>query len=102
MAKLDYYTGLTFKIYVREAGTKVGSGGRYDGLTASFGKAEPAVGFVLDVDALTDLTAAREKDHPDQAQPQVSHLIDTNVSTLFLDALTRRSRGERISLHVLR
>jgi ATP phosphoribosyltransferase regulatory subunit len=55
VSRLDYYTGLTFKIYVEGAGARVGSGGRYDGLTASFGKTEPAVGFVVDLDALTDI-----------------------------------------------
>ena len=61
VSRLDYYTGLTFKIYVEGAGARVGSGGRYDGLTASFGKAEPAVGFVADVDALTEVLSARAR-----------------------------------------
>ena len=52
---LDYYTGLLFKVYVEGAGFRVGRGGRYDQLTSAFGRAEPAVGFVLDLDALTDL-----------------------------------------------
>src|SRR5207245_3933022 len=70
VSRLDYYTGLTFKIYVNGAGARVGSGGRYDGLTASFGKAEPAVGFVLDLDALIDLLLARAKDLPGTRKPQ--------------------------------
>ena len=52
---LDYYTGLVFKIYVAGAGARVGSGGRYDELIANFGPGEPAVGFALDLDALTDV-----------------------------------------------
>ncbi len=59
---LDYYTGLLFKVYVEGAGARVGRGGRYDQLTSSFGKAEPAVGFVLDLDALTDVIA-RQSDN---------------------------------------
>src|SRR5688572_4466524 len=62
VARLDYYTGLTFKIYVNGAGSRVGSGGRYDGLTSSFGKSEPAVGFVLDLDALTEVLRVRATD----------------------------------------
>jgi ATP phosphoribosyltransferase regulatory subunit len=54
---LDYYTGLLFKVYVEGAGFRVGRGGRYDQLTSAFGGAEPAVGFVLDLDALTDVLA---------------------------------------------
>lgn len=56
---LDYYTGLTMKIYVHGAGASVGRGGRYDGLTGNFGRAEPAVGFVLNLDALTDVVGRR-------------------------------------------
>ncbi|MCA1575119.1 MAG: ATP phosphoribosyltransferase regulatory subunit [Acidobacteria bacterium] len=60
VSRLDYYTGLIFKIYVAGVGTRVGSGGRYDQLTASFGKREAAVGFVLDLDVLTDAMRANQ------------------------------------------
>jgi ATP phosphoribosyltransferase regulatory subunit len=56
---LDYYTGLTLKIFVHGAGASVGRGGRYDGLTGNFGRAEPAVGFVLNLDALTEVVGRR-------------------------------------------
>lgn len=55
VSSLDYYTGLSLKIFVHGAGSSVGRGGRYDGLTGSFGHAEPAVGFVLNLDALTEV-----------------------------------------------
>ena len=57
---LDYYTGLTLKIFVHGAGASVGRGGRYDGLTGNFGRAEPAVGFVLNLDALTEVVGRRK------------------------------------------
>jgi ATP phosphoribosyltransferase regulatory subunit len=56
---LDYYTGLTLKIFVHGAGASVGRGGRYDGLTGNFGRAEPAVGFVVNLDALTEVVGRR-------------------------------------------
>ena len=56
---LDYYTGLTLKIFVHGAGSSIGRGGRYDGLTGNFGRAEPAVGFVLNLDALTEVVGRR-------------------------------------------
>ena len=56
---LDYYTGLTLKIFVHGAGASIGRGGRYDGLTGNFGRAEPAVGFVLNLDALTEVVGRR-------------------------------------------
>ncbi len=59
---LDYYTGLVFKVYVAGAGTRVGGGGRYDDLTANFGRREPAVGFALDLDALTEVIGERMRD----------------------------------------
>src|SRR5689334_18814344 len=59
VSSLDYYTGLSLKVFVHGAGTSVGRGGRYDGLTGNFGRAEPAVGFVLNLDALTEVFARR-------------------------------------------
>ena len=56
---LDYYTGLTLKVFVHGAGASVGRGGRYDGLTGNFGRAEPAIGFVLNLDALTEVVGRR-------------------------------------------
>jgi ATP phosphoribosyltransferase regulatory subunit len=59
VSSLDYYTGLSMKVFVHGAGSSVGRGGRYDGLTGSFGRAEPAVGFVLNLDALTEVLGRR-------------------------------------------
>ena len=103
---LDYYTGLTCKIYVRGAGAHVGSGGRYDQLTANFGRREPAVGFVLDLDSLTDVLMPRETDvlpvTPDVATPV---LCDADPATLFTEARRRRRRRrrrERLSIDGMR
>jgi ATP phosphoribosyltransferase regulatory subunit len=108
VARLDYYTGLTFKIYINGAGYRVGSGGRYDGLTLTFGKAEPAVGFVMDLDTLTDVLRVREGDSPLKQQLQWENpelvggedFADSpgDPAALFLGALEQRSRGERVSL----
>jgi len=57
VSSLDYYTGLSLKVFVHGAGTSIGRGGRYDGLTGNFGRSEPAVGFVLNLDALTEIVA---------------------------------------------
>lgn len=57
VSELDYYTGSVCKIYVAGAGARIGGGGRYDELTANFGRREPATGFVLDADALTGVLA---------------------------------------------
>lgn len=59
VSSLDYYTGLSLKIFVYGAGASVGRGGRYDGLTGNFGRVEPAVGFVLNLEALTEVLGRR-------------------------------------------
>jgi ATP phosphoribosyltransferase regulatory subunit len=93
---LDYYTGLTFKIYLSGAGARVGSGGRYDELTANFGRREPAVGFVLDLDALTDVLARKGSAQASRSGPEVSHIEAEEADALFLEARRRRARGEQV------
>jgi ATP phosphoribosyltransferase regulatory subunit len=101
---LDYYTGLTCKIYVRGAGAQVGSGGRYDNLTANFGRPEPAVGFVLDLDSLTDVLISRETTVPPGAPEGATAvpLSDPDPAALFTDARKRRARREQISIDRVR
>ncbi len=101
VSRLDYYTGLTFKIYIEAAGSRIGSGGRYDGLTASFGKAEPAVGFVLELDALTNvlLGSAESKSAAlsgGDGQRIADNIPDKDLTSLFRAARKRRALGERI------
>ncbi len=97
VAGLDYYTGLIFKIYVAGAGVRVGGGGRYDELTANFGAREPAVGFVLDLDALTEVLSRGGRlavfCDADTETPAVE---GATVRELFLEARRRRSSGERL------
>jgi ATP phosphoribosyltransferase regulatory subunit len=97
VSRLDYYTGLTFKIYVSGVGTRVGSGGRYDGLTASFGKSEPAVGFVFELDTLTEVLRRR----PDESglikqATSAKKLTGQGMRDLFAAARNSRAAGERI------
>jgi ATP phosphoribosyltransferase regulatory subunit len=96
VSRLDYYTGLTFKIYVSGAGTRVGSGGRYDKLTASFGKAEPAVGFVFELDALTELLGHTNEPRSISESTEVTQLSMDNLHDLFVAARNKRAGGGRI------
>ena len=52
--RLEYYSGMIFKIYLKKTGVIVGSGGRYDKLMKKFGRDIPAVGFGLNVDMLVE------------------------------------------------
>ena len=99
VSRLDYYTGLTFKIYVSGAGTRVGSGGRYDKLTASFGKAEPAVGFVFELDALTELLRHAYESSLTPRSTEVTELTMNNLRDVFVAARKKRADGERIVIN---
>ena len=101
VARLDYYTGLTFNIYVNGAAARVGSGGRYDGLTSAFGKSEPAVGFVLDLDALTTVLLKRKGDSHYAQDPErkVSHISNGDPGLLFKEAIKKRAEGERVLIN---
>ena len=98
VARLDYYTGLTFNIYVNGAAARIGSGGRYDGLTSAFGRPEPAVGFVLDLDALTSVLLARKEGSnlPHEPGPKISQIKNNDPSQLFGEAIRRRGEGEHV------
>lgn len=52
VSRLEYYSGMLFKIYLKNTGVIVGSGGRYDKLMNRFGKEISAAGFGLNVDTL--------------------------------------------------
>jgi ATP phosphoribosyltransferase regulatory subunit len=53
--RLDYYTGIVMKGYSKGCGDAVLSGGRYDKLLSEFGYDVPAIGFALNVDAVSKL-----------------------------------------------
>jgi ATP phosphoribosyltransferase regulatory subunit len=57
--ELEYYTGLTFKVFIAGSGSEIGGGGRYDNLIGNFGPPEPAVGFSLSLDGL--VSAIRQR-----------------------------------------
>lgn len=47
-----YYSGIIFRCYTFGTGDAIVKGGRYDHLTAKFGKDSPAIGFAIVVDEL--------------------------------------------------
>jgi len=95
---LDYYTGLVFKIYAEGAGARVGSGGRYDELTANFGRREPATGFVLDLDAVVEVVSRGDFELKNGATGATSLVKAADARELLREAKQRRARGERIRL----
>jgi len=97
VSSLDYYTGLSLKIFVRGVGYRVGRGGRYDGLTAAFGKAEPAVGFVLNLDSLTEVLSSKARENAN-GESEAAHLNAQDLHAGFKEALRRRADGEKIRI----
>ena len=97
---LDYYTGLTFKIYAAGAGSRVGGGGRYDLLTANFGKTEPAIGFMLELDALTDVLLRRERGLmlAANSDSDATPITSDETAPLFLEAREKRQRNARVRI----
>ena len=95
---LDYYTGLIFKVYLEGAGTRVGGGGRYDELTANFGGREPAVGFMLDLDAIADVLAADDPAAEETAVATPAVVECESLSESLREAKRRRAAGQRVSL----
>ena len=55
----DYYTGILFRAYVPQLGFEVATGGRYDGLNATFGEDLPAVGFSFSIDRLEQIATPK-------------------------------------------
>ena len=55
----DYYNGILFRVYVPQLGFEVATGGRYDGLPATFGEDLPAVGFSFSLDRLEQIATPK-------------------------------------------
>ena len=99
VARLDYYTGLTFKIYVEGLGAPLGGGGRYDNLTGKFGKGEPAVGFVVELDALAELLAAKaNSNHSTEQQNVLISAGGDDICALFREATELRTSNRVVRI----
>lgn len=99
VADFDYYTGMTFKIYVPGWGLPLGQGGRYDALLAQFGRDEPAVGFSLSLDWLAGALSARGLDAARRRAAEPERLsAGANLAALFREAVKLRAEGYAIEI----
>jgi len=94
---LDYYTGLTFKIYAPGLGTALGRGGRYDRLLANFGRAEPAVGFSLCLDWLAQLLASKLSNEAAETN-DAQRLKADDIISAFKEAVRLRAEGQKVKI----
>jgi ATP phosphoribosyltransferase regulatory subunit len=100
-AELEYYTGLTFKIFIEGSGSEIGGGGRYDNLIANFGASEPAVGFSLSLDALVSATRQRTLNGGvAEAVEERAISIEGGLDKAFEEARELRATGERVRIRV--
>jgi ATP phosphoribosyltransferase regulatory subunit len=96
---LEYYTGLTFKVYVPDWGTEIGGGGRYDNLIANFGKAEPAVGFSLALDGLVGTLARRGSANQRRISDAAQNIpLDENFVRAFQQARQLRAQKRKVKI----
>jgi ATP phosphoribosyltransferase regulatory subunit len=95
---LDYYTGLTFKIYAPGLGTALGRGGRYDQLLANFGLPEPAVGFSLCLDWLTGLIPPELSGAAAGTVAPVKLSASSDIVSAFKQAKQLRAEGRSVEI----
>jgi ATP phosphoribosyltransferase regulatory subunit len=96
---LEYYTGLTFKVYVPEWGVELGGGGRYDNLISNFGPAEPAVGFSLSLDGLAGALARRARAAEWRTRdPGQEIVLDGDFARAFRQARELRAQKKKVKV----
>jgi ATP phosphoribosyltransferase regulatory subunit len=88
----DYYTGILFRAYIPQLGFEVASGGRYDGLAATFGEDLTAVGFSFSLDRLEQI-ATPQLDVSDSQATAVN-----GDAAGFEQALEIRKSGKAVKL----
>ena len=89
--RVNYYSGIIFKGYVKEIGSTVIRGGRYDNLLESFGKSIPAIGFSVDVNLLIDSC-----DYEEKVNSEKIILSKDNYLEELRKAINKTRNGEKI------
>ncbi len=96
---LEYYTGMTFKVYAPNCGSEIGGGGRYDNLIANFGEPEPAVGFSIALDALVGAISYGDVAHCWQSENDVQSIsFNGDPSEAFARARQIRKNGKQVKI----
>ena len=91
--RVNYYSGIIFKGYVKEIGSTVIRGGRYDNLLESFGKSIPAIGFSVDVNLLIDSC-----DYQEKVNSEKIILSKDNYLEELRKAINKTRNGEKIEI----
>ncbi len=96
---LEYYTGLTFKVYAPGWGVEIGGGGRYDNLIGNFGAPETAVGFSFALDGLAGAISRRNPEPIRQdAEAMQRIVLDGDLVRAFSEARDLRMREKKVKI----
>ncbi|HKX26368.1 MAG TPA: ATP phosphoribosyltransferase regulatory subunit [Blastocatellia bacterium] len=96
---LEYYTGLTFKIYVPGCGAEIGSGGRYDNLIGNFGAPEPAVGFSISLDGLAGARSRQMPESPCPGRESAEPIrLDGDRARVFSEVRELRRQNRKVKI----
>jgi ATP phosphoribosyltransferase regulatory subunit len=96
---LEYYTGLTFKVYAPGCGAEIGGGGRYDNLIANFGRPEPAVGFSIALDGLVGAISINGARLPGRSASEIRTIsFDDDPARTFERAREMRKQGKQVKI----
>lgn len=112
---MNYYTGMMFEVFAANSSYPVGSGGRYNGLLAEFGRAMSAVGFALQIDYLLEAMPKKEATKQDalvlyvstqlaQALQQTAELRAQGICTTMqaIEGITDLAQYEKQFSQVIR
>ncbi len=96
VAGFDYYTGMTFQVFVPGLASALGGGGRYDRLMSQFGRDLPAVGFSLCLDWLCDAASRLVGGGRLAPRPATEGVVGDDLADLFRRAAAARAAGQRV------
>jgi ATP phosphoribosyltransferase regulatory subunit len=98
---LEYYTGLTFKVYAPGCGAEIGGGGRYDNLIANFGEPEPAIGFSIALDGLVGAISLNNDILRWRSAGEIQTISsDDDPARAFEQAREMRKQGKQVKISV--
>lgn len=98
LSKYRYYTGIVFKVYTYGVGEAIVKGGRYDRLLQQFGKASPAVGFVMVVDSILEALSRQNIDLPQRPKSRRLIYNPENLAEKIREAREIRAQGIPVEL----
>ncbi|NOY09026.1 MAG: ATP phosphoribosyltransferase regulatory subunit [Spirochaetes bacterium] len=91
----DYYTGLSFQVYLKGVDTSIASGGRYNNLFSSFGYSAPAAGFSIMLRKVEQIAETVKRFKP---AGSITFLKDEDFLVRCRKADTMRASGRIVCL----